>query len=249
MFWLPSRQRQPGIYLEKIQFFEKEFSEAHKKLFPQETHEAVPTRPVQISHPHVERKKGAEEDSPDLSFQKDDATLREKKSEAQEKGRIKEEFSIQEPKKLKENEDSEIAESPEERALAKEHHEIQAKLNEQYEKDRQLKKDRKKPSLAAAAAEDPDTLEEKEALKDFKDHRTLKRIFTLDITLKYEAFLNFFKELGLRIEEREGGICVWFNQELCKIFHRPHTKGNVVPYIDLTVAKRSLKEINITPSF
>ncbi|MBS0185295.1 MAG: hypothetical protein JSS34_02940 [Proteobacteria bacterium] len=248
MFWLPSRQRQQEIYLEKIQFLEKELAEAHETLFPQEKHEAVSTSSVQSPYPPVEKEERPEEKSPNLSVQQADASLVEQKAD-QEKDRIDEKFSLHEQQKFKEDKDIEIPDIVEEAIFDEEHHAIQAQLNEQYKKDRQRKKDRKKLSFAAAAAENLETLNGKENFKDFKDHPTLKRIFTLDITLKYEAFLDFFKELSLHIGERKGGICVWFNQELCKIFHRPHTRGNVVPFIDLKVAKTSLKKINIVPRF
>ncbi len=123
---------------------------------------------------------------------------------------------------------------------------LQREFELQCEEDRRLKRTPKKRSPSAVTTDTGASAEEKESIID---HPTLKRIFSLDVNLRYEEFLGFFRDLKLKMEERDGGITVWFNSELSKTFHRPHTQGNVVPYYDLRVAKRSLKLINIKLSF
>ena len=252
MFWLPSHQRHVDFYNEEIKKLESELRDVKERLSAQEVKKSVgedPKKPKLQPQENVTLVEASRvQPSPFPAVQASAEGVQDL-SDALEKKSLFPTAAEEEGASTGEDEISSAVATVS--LEASEYETIQRDLALQYERDRAKKLSKKQPAGAAASLleEEQPTAKVGTAEEDIKDHPTLKQIFSLDTNLKYEKFLGFLKSLSLRMEERIGGLVVWFDDEMCKIFHRPHVQGNVVPFIDLTVAKRALKHINITPSF
>lgn len=237
MFWLPSRQRQPEVYLRKIRFLEGELLKINRKRLPQEEKDRVAAEPSLTSQSQLLLSM-PEERKQDQGPEEKAVTAKEGEIEAI----IEHAYSLE----LDQREEDEVSDG-----ALEEWKSLQRDYEEQYAQDRLLKKrgGKKRSSPEGSASLESQKEDPEKAGENLKDSPVLKRIFSLDVTLKFEEFLSIFTSLKLRIDERAGGIAVWFNEKIYKVFHRPHVRGGVVPYPDLVVAKRSLKDIDITPTF
>lgn len=263
LFWLPSHQRHADLYRARIENFER-FLKYMEDVSYQEVSNSVPfcADEAQASYrpPHLQEAKAGKEETIFSQAQEERVRFQDEREPPEDSkafGVLKEEEPESPSRTEKFAQALDVFQGAAQEGALELDKALEEQLELQFKQDRAEKLKRKEIKKNVSKKENPSGEDSSLLLnpsaqsfeEDIKDHPTLKRIFLLDINLKIVEFIDFFHKMKLQIKEAEGGITIWFSEEVSKVFHRPHAAGNVVPYIDLTVAKKALKNINIVPRF
>jgi len=251
MLWLPSHLKHIGIYLDKISRYEKQIGILTQAIQDgRKTAQLIIENAIQtIIKPTILTQTNPMELL--LKEMNDLKSLKRKEKMEEDPQKMPMVFQSQQSNneaalKINKGEESEDEDENEEiKQITKEN-------EKQYQQDRRQKLITKKNEVRKnkkvnEVPQNNSGQSKTNLTRQLRDHPVLLEIYNLNPRIKTENFIGFFTEAGFKITENLKSYTVWFSENLCKSFHRPHTAGGVIPFMDIKIAKRALKTIGLEP--